>query len=321
MFAEHAPILLKRGITRGILTLLRERQWMTALGALLGVFILVQLLMLVLVGLEGMQSMLRSRTDLRLEIRAEATDTEVQNFYSAVNTLPFVQDSIYITKEQSYEQTRQNDPELIGFLEEFNIQNPFSDTIGITLTHLDDYDAFKTFVEREEWQHIVNPTFLSEITDQEEQVYALLAVTRAGRSLTIIILAVTAVALVFITTELIRRRAIGRSDEVLVERLVGATPLSIVLPFITEAVLLLAAAILMSSAVLLLLITALPMLIPALQAQGVLSALSAEATPLLRSMLPMMILLELLIAPIIATIGAWIGVHPQVKSPRIAFAL
>lgn len=314
-------VIIRRGMQRGALTLLRERQWKTALGALFGVFVLVQLLALVLTGLEGMQTMLRNRTDLRLEIHDSATEQQIQLFHTALQQLPYVADTVYITKEKAYEQTRSSDPELIAFLEEFNIQNPFADTIGITLRTLNDYEQFASFVEQERWQSVVNPTFLSQMTDQEEHVHALLGVTRAGRSLTILILIVTATALVFIVTELVRRRAMARSDEVLVERLVGATPLSIVVPFITEALVLILLAILCSAAVLVCLIAVLPMLVPGLQEGGVLSTLRTQVTPLLGTMLPALLLIEILIAPLIAIAGAWLGIRPQVKSPRISFAI
>ncbi|MBT4119679.1 MAG: hypothetical protein HOE29_02070 [Candidatus Peribacter sp.] len=304
-----------------MLTLLREKQWLTALGALFGVFVMVQLLVFVLTGLEGMQAMLRNRTDLQLEIHASATDSEVQLFYSALTRLPYVQDADFITKEKAYEQTRSTDPKLIGFLEQYRMQNPFGDTISVSLTTLNDYSSFAAFIERPEWKSVINPTYLSEITDQEQQVFSLLAITRAGRLLTIIILALTVVALVFITTELVRRRAIARSDEVLVERLAGAQPLSIALPFITEAAVLLLISIILSSAVMVIFIAILPLIIPAFQTQGALGPLQAEITPLLRTMLPMLILTEMAIAPLIAVCGAWLGIRPQVESPRISFAV
>ena len=312
--------IFTRGVSRGTLTLFREKQWVTALGALFGVFVLVQLLVLVLTGLEGMQSMLKNRTDLRLEIRETATDVEFQSFYSELSNLEYVRETVFITKEKAFEQTRATDPELIAFLEEFKIENPFSDTIGITLRSLDDYNQLSDFVGQERFAAIIDPTFLTKVTDQEKHVYALLNITRAGRMLTMIILGITAAALIFITTELVRRRAFARSDEVLVERLVGATPFSIVVPFITEAVILLTMSIILSALTLIVLIGLLPSIVPALTEGGILSSLTREVSPLLTTLLPVMIVAELIAAPVIATIGAWLGVRPQISAPRIHFA-
>lgn len=310
-----------RGVSRGVRTLTREKQWLTALGALFGVFLMVQLLVLVLTGLEGMQAMLRSRTNMQLEIHTSATDAQVQTFYSTLTRLSYVEDAVFITKEKAYAQTQSKDPKLFGFLEEYNMQNPFTDSMSISLVSLEDYAAFAAFIEKPEWKSVVNPTYLSKVTDQEQHVFALLSITQAGRSLTIIILLLTIVALIFITTELIRRRAIAKSDEVLVERLAGAQPFSIVLPFITEATILLLLSILLSFGATLILIVLLPVMIPSLQPNGILGPLQQEVAPLLGAMLPIIIILEIAIAPLIATCGAWLGIRPQIQSPRISFAI
>lgn len=313
--------LLHRGIARGVLTLLREKQWLTALGALFGVFVMVQLLVLVLTGLEGMQSMLIHRTNLQLEIEHSATDEKLQQLYSAINRLPFVESAVLITKEKAFESTRASDPKLIAFLEQYNMQNPFTDSMSVSLTSLEHYAAFAAFIKKPEWSAVINPMYLSEITDQEQRVFSMLAITRAGRSIAILILTLTVVALVFITTELIRRRAIARSDEVLVERLAGAEPLSIAVPFVTEAAILLLVSIALSTATIVIVIALLPLLMPALQSHGILGPLQKEITPLLGTMLPLMLLLEILIAPVIAGAGAWLGIRPQICSPRISFAI
>ncbi|MDP7069223.1 MAG: permease-like cell division protein FtsX, partial [Candidatus Peribacteraceae bacterium] len=257
-------------------------------------------------------------TDVQLEILGSATDREIQEFYSALQQLAFVHSTELITKEKTYERTRLSDPNLVSFLETYSIENPFKDTIGISLVALSDFDAFAKFVENPRWNAVVDPAFLSQISDQEEHVYSLLSITSAGRLLTIIILAITASALVFITTELVRRRALARSDEVLVERLVGATPLSITLPFITESAVLLWAAIVFSTATLLLLLSVLPAMAPALNANGVLGPLIVEMNPLLSTMFPILLCVEILISPAIACAGAWLGVRPQVRTPCIS---
>ncbi len=321
MLEQGTFVIIRRGIGRGLLTLWRERQWMSALGALFGVFLLVQLLLLVLTGLEGVQTVLKHRTDLRLEITQDASVQDIQVFLVELQNLAFVRDTVYITKEKAFEQTRKTDPDLIAFLEEFNMENPFTDSIGVTLSDLDHYESFSTFVEDERWRGVVDPSFLSTMSDQEKQVYALLNITNAVRSLTVTILVVTAAALVFIVTELIRRRAIARSDEVLVERLVGATPLSITLPFITEAVVLLFIAIILSTALMLLLASFLPIYIPALGQNGVLDPLRREVSPLMTTLLPTLLLLEIAVMPLIASIGAYLGVRPQIRSPRMNYAV
>jgi len=321
MFQASTSLVLSRGIARGIRTLKREHRWKSALGALFGIFLLLQILVVVLLGLEGLQSMLKSKTDLRIELEPTATTEDVQLFVSELQSLSYVADTKYITREQAYEQARLANPELVTFLEEFNFNNPFNDTISVTLASLDDYRSFASFTEETRWQNIINPAFLSSMTDQEKRVEELLRLTQAGRSLTAIILGITALSLIFITMELARSRALNRSDEVLVERLTGATPLAILTPFVTETILLFAIAFLLSIACIGGLLFSLPMLIPALQMDGVMNELLLSTTPLLFSLLPLLLGIELIAIPIIAILGVWLGIRPQVRSPRITFAV
>lgn len=314
------PILVKRGVVRGFQTVLRDRGWATAFGALFGVFLLVQLLLFILVGMEGIQSLLRTRTDLRLEIHEQAMDQDIRSFLAELESEPYVDDVVYVTREQAYENARNRDPELVSFLEEFGLSNPFPETIGVTLKNLEDYDSFRIFIEQSQWHTVVDPTFLTEVTDQEKHVYDLLKVAQAGRGLTATILLVTMLTLIFITTEMVRRRALARSDEVLVERLVGANMLSIILPFAAEAALLFWISIIASGFVLFAFLLLLPTLVPALGPLGALQALHTEVVPLLWKYLPLIVFLEIIFAPVLAGIGTWFGMRPQLKSHTLSIS-
>lgn len=311
-------ILLRRGLRRGALNLWRDRAWGAGLGALVGMFVLIQTLGVGLIVTEGIRDLLRSRTDLRLEVRPGATDQGIQEFYNAVQSHPVVEDVAFITKEQAYERARTEDPKLIAFLEEFGLANPFADTVGVTLRNLDTYGEFLMFVQQERWQAIVDPAFLSEATDQEQHVMELLTVTSAGRSIAVLVLLVTTAALLFSIIELTRSRALMRSEEVLVERLAGAHTLSILVPFATEALLLLLLAIAGSAVLMILALLIVPVLVPALGTDGVFEPLGNTLIPLLQTRLPLFLLIQVLLAPAISIGGAWLGIRPQVRSPRIA---
>ncbi|MDD5623319.1 MAG: permease-like cell division protein FtsX [Candidatus Peribacteraceae bacterium] len=314
------PILLKRGMRRGLLNLWREPGWGATSGSFLGIFIILQLLLLALLGVEGTQSLLRKQTDLRLEIRSEATRGETQQFFSVIQQLPEVEEAVFTTREQSYAGAQEQDPQLIAFLEKFHLGNPFNDTINITLRELDDYAAFSTFLEQSQWQRIVDPTFLSKTTNQEQRIHDLLSVTRSAKTLTYLLLILAGAVLLSITVELTRRNAISRAEEVLVERLVGAHTLSIFAPFAAEATALLWGSILVSTAAVAGLTVALPLLIPALRDGSALGELKQAVSPLLSTSLPLYFLMELLLAPLIAGLGSWLGMRSTVQSPRLSLA-
>jgi len=196
--------------------------------------------------------------------------------------------------------------------------NPFPDTVSVTLRSLDDYPVFRSFIEQPEWKNVMNPSFLSEVTDQEKQVYELLRFTHAGKALTAIILAVVGAILLFITTELVRRRVLGRSNEVLVEKLVGSSPLAMFVPFATEACILLLLAIVISMMVSIALIVVFPLLVPALKSDGALSALGTHIAPLIRTTLPAYFFLEIVCIPLMASVGTWLGMHHELQARTLS---
>jgi len=311
---QNLPLLWKRGIKRGLRTAQRGHRWMASLGALFGTLLILQLLIFGLAGAQTVQSLLQSRTDLRLEIRQNASDQQRQEFFGQLNQLSYIDETVYITKEQAYEYARTHDPDLIAFLEKYGMENPFSDTIGITLISLGDYDSLTEFLQQEKWKGVVDPTFLSEVTNQEAQVRALLRLTIAGRALAIMVLTITGCVLLLMIMELVRRRSLDRADEVFVEQLVGASPLSIFLPFAVEATLMLWIAIIASGFALVMLLLALPALLPTMQGTDILEAFGTALTSRARSFLPIAFTAEILLAPMIAALGAWFGIWPQIRS-------
>jgi cell division protein FtsX len=112
---------------------------------------------------------------------------------------------------------------------------------------------------------------------------------------------------------------LARREEVLVERLVGAGEWTVLLPFAVEGTLLLFAAFVLSVLCLLIVISFLPSLVPTLL-QGTLAELSATVAMLLWLWLPWALLAECLAIPFLAFAGAWLGMRPLLKSPKLALA-
>ena len=309
--------LWERSIRRGALSLVRERDWLTAFGALTGVFLLLQIMIFALLGTEGIQNILRTKTNLTLEIIEGAPDIEVQRFLNTLQQQPYVQQLTYITKEQAYAQMKQQDPELITFLEDFNLDNPFPETVAVTLRTLQSYEELSTFVRNDKWHSVVDPAFLSATTDQEEYIYDLLHITGVGQSLVFFFLILTIVILLFITTELVRERVLRRSEEVLVEHLSGAMPFSILLPFAIEASLILGIAILGSMLLMTLIFYAIPLLMPTVIQHPMLKEIHAQIYNVFILRSPMIIGLEIAAIPVIGWLGAWLGMLPKLNPRKL----
>ncbi len=315
-----ASLHLSRGIRRGWLLLRRGRGWWTTLGALTGVVLIIQLLWTIGLGAQGMHRLLESRLDLRLQVQATASDQEIQEFIIALKDQPGVREVLYITREQAYERERARSPDLIAFLEEFNIANPFPDTLAVTLKSLSEYDDFAAFVRQSAWATTVDPAFLSHATDQEKEVHQLLRLAGAATTVVAGFLVLAALVLLFVLMELIRRRALMRKEEILVERLVGAHSIFTLTPFITEATILLWAATALSMLLLGGFLFGLPILVPALASGGPFDVARQQVLPLLQTGLPVILVVEILAMPPLAAAGAYLGMRPQLSSGRLHFA-
>jgi cell division protein FtsX len=319
-FSPGMGLLMRRGIVRGFLTLQREREYVPTLLTLSGIAVVAQLLLLLWLTAQGFQSILQSRLDLRLQVREQATTQDVQEFLVAVRDVPYVRETTYITKEQAYEKEKATNPDLISFLEEFGVKNPFPDTIAVSLKELGDYDAFKNFLSADRWKKTVDPSFLSHTTAQEQEVRQMLTLARTGRILIAGFIVLTICVLLFVLIELVRRRSLLRDEEIFIERLVGAPILSVLIPFAVEAAVLLCIAFVLSTLIITALVTLLPLLVPAFLT-GPLAMLWDEASSLLLFQAPVLIVVEILLVPVLAFLGAYLGMRRQLKSRGLDLAI
>ena len=313
-------IVLRRSLRHAVLNLWREGEWRLSFGSLLGICTLFQFLLLGLLAAAAVRSLLWSHSDLKLEIRPESPRGEVQQFVSVLQQLPYIERAVFITREQALARIKMEDPSLTAFFEKFQADNPFPDTVGVTLKSLADYPTFSTFLADARWQAVVDPALLSGITRQEERGHELLRVANGGQNLAAILLLLSCAILLSTIVEFTRRTALSRSAEVHVQRLMGTDGTLLVLPFLWEATLLLWGSIIMSSLVLWIFLLVLPTLVPSFGSDGALASLIASAQPILTFALPIALVLELLCAPLLAAAGVWLGIRPSLKRTSLGNA-
>ncbi|MBI3618530.1 hypothetical protein HY213_00670 [Candidatus Peregrinibacteria bacterium] len=313
---SSTSLLWTRGIRRGVLSLRRDPAWGTMLAVLAGILFLAQLFLLLAISGQGVEQLLRSRTELHLGLRPGANDQQIHAFFSAIHGLPSVESALYVTGEQAYENERKRDPDLVAFLEQMKLQNPFPDTIAVTLRSLADYQTFSAFIRQAQWSGVVDPAFLTTMTDQESQILSLIGVTRSVEALVGIFLGVTVVIVLFVLVALVRERSLHRREEITLERLSGAQDLALMLPFVTESTLLLVLGLLLGTALLIAFVLILPLIIPALAPGGPFSPLRDTILSLLSQLAPFGISLEILLLPLLAFIGVRIALHRHLL-PRI----
>lgn len=307
-----------RSVQRGAVNFAREKGWFAALGALCGVLVLAQLLVLLIIAMQATKTVLESRVDLRLELLEQADNQDVQVFLSILGQQPFVASVSYITKEQAYAQMQAHDPTLIAFIEEFKLANPFPETVAIVLRSIEDYHALSEFLAAPQWGGIIDPTFLSETTNQEAYLYELLDLTAAGYTMAFVFLAVTGGIILFVTVELVRSRVMQRADEILIEHLSGAFPLAILIPFAVEAMLLLLLATTGSVLMMGILFWAIPGTLSSASVSGALGPLISECIAMLRRYGLVILLLEAAMIPVMGGLGAWLGILAKTNLRSLA---
>ncbi len=310
---DSIPLFLRRGVRRGAATIVREDGFGTALGALTGTLLLGQFLLLLVIGVQGGLSMLREQTDLRLQILDKATDSQIQHLYQTIRELPYVEDVLYITREQAYERQKQRDPNLVNFLVKFGIENPFPETMAIRLKRLGDYPEFSRLLLQPPFTGVVDPAFLSESTDQERQMYRIIAAVSSAEYALLFFIFLLLAVLLFTVIELIRRRVLLKREELFVQQLSGADRRTIFTPFCTEMVLLLGSSFLLSLLVMGVLIILFPLLVPAFAVSGIFGGWASATTAVLVTSLPWLLPLEALVIAALALVGTFLALHSLLK--------
>jgi len=308
-----ATVFFRRAAKRGIVSMFREEGFATAVGSLFGVVLLAQIIVLLAVGVQGGIVLLRERTDLRLQIRDTAQDAQIQDLYQNIRQLPYVEDAMYVTREQAYERQKQRDPTLVDFLQKFGIENPFPDTMGVRLRTLEDYPAFLQFLKQPVFAAVVDPSFLSTTTDQQKQVEQLTNVIGSTRIVLVFVVGLAVVVLLFVVIELLRRRVLAKRQELFVEQLVGAARMEILMPFMVEMACMLLIALVASIALTTVLVLLLPYFLPVLAGDGMFSQWSGATLRVLLQWAPWTVCIELILIAVLSAIGTLIALRGQMS--------
>lgn len=316
----HLNRLMKRGIGRGIRSAMREEGWGASVASLFGVLFLGQVLVLLVYGVHGGLTLLREQTDIRLEIVDGASQTQVQDLVQNIRTQEYVEDIVYITKQEAYERQKKREPQLIAFLQKFGIENPYPETLGVRLKSLDDYPTFLSFLQQPSFAKVVNPTFLSQTTDQERQIYRLLDIITSARLLLFCVVGLLLVVLLFTIIELVRRRAIMRSEELFVEQLVGASPGAMLIPFCGEVMTLMSLAFILSVGCTFACLFLLPLLLPSLSTGGLFAPWVMQVRGTLLVSLPWLLIGELAALTIISTAGTAAALWSRLQTTTLSIA-
>ncbi|NOS68237.1 MAG: hypothetical protein HOO67_07850 [Candidatus Peribacteraceae bacterium] len=290
-----------RPLRRGLLNVRRSRGTFFGVAALFGVVLIAQAFLALGLGTQ----VFAVRSEFSIPLLTRATDREVQQFFASARQLPGVSSVEYVPREKAMELERAAHPEVVTLLES-DALNPFNDTAIIMLTGLSAYDEFAAFVQHPYWNNTVDPAAFAAIAAQREEQLSALQQARWTGSVAFLLLGLASVALFLVVLELTCRSALGRQQDLFVERISGAEELSITLPFAVEAVVLLSIALLLSLVCAALAAYALPSSLPVL----------AEAKRLIAANTPALIVAEIIAVLLMGCVGAVLGIKRVHSSPH-----
>ena len=314
----ESSLIFRRSALRGIRHFLRGQGMGISFAGFLGAMLLLQLLLLVFVGTRGITTMLQAETDVRLEILNEAATADVQQLYGSIRALPYVEGARYITREQAFETTRTQDPALVSFLEQYNLRNPFSDAISVTLASAAAYDQFSEFLRQKQWNHVVDPAFLSAVTAEKTELQTMLRFSRVGQMFSAFFVLLMFGVVFFLGFSFVQKKAVQRRNELCVAHLSGAVLPSSVLPFAMELSMLLALTTVVSALLLSVILFGIPSVLPFLGLESAVLQI-AQLLSVITATVPAFFVLEMALLLALAVGSAWLAVQRQLK-PALLFS-
>jgi cell division transport system permease protein len=163
------------------------------------------------------------------DLEGNATNLDIRELQGRLEAMVEVRSVDYISKEEAlarYREAReaQGQPDLTPY-----VGNPLPASLEVKLRKPEDYRAVAAFLERED--------VVAKVQNIEDTTDRLVTVTNFLRTFGVLLLAVIGAIVLFIVINTIRLAVLGRSEEIEVMRLVGASDAFIRWPFVFEGAL------------------------------------------------------------------------------------
>lgn len=226
----------RRSVQRGWSFLMRARGWKLSACGVAASLLLLQLLLVTFAGLRLAESSAFERGAVHLEVESGTIDQRVQELYANLRSLPSVFDVTFMTSEQVLIEEQARDASLFGFLEQYGMENPFTDIFVVVPRNGRAYEELRRFVEQENDRGGIGVTALAEITAKERaaaDVIGAFQMIRMGVGLLILLVLVTSF---FLSTSVLAHLRFHRTTIIDAEVMMGAEPSVIAMPVVTAGI-------------------------------------------------------------------------------------
>ena len=213
-----------QGFWRNAAMSLAATATMTLMLLLLASFWIVQ------AGFLASLSYVEAKVGVVADLKDDIKDADLADLQGRLGAMPEVRSIEYVSKEEALkryrdERTAQGQPDLTPFLPD----NPLPASLEVKLRRPDDYKTIATLLGAE--------PIVAAVQNIEDTTERLTTLTNFLRTFGVVLLAVIGAIVLFIVINTIRLAVLGRSEEIEVMRLVGASDAFIRWPFVFEGAL------------------------------------------------------------------------------------
>ena len=213
-----------QGFWRNAAMSLAATATMTLMLLLLASFWIVQ------AGFLASLSYVEAKVGVVADLKEDVADADLTELQARLGGMPEVRSIEYVSKEEALrryreERTAQGQQDLTPFLPD----NPLPASLEVKLRRPDDYKTIATLLGAE--------PIVAAVQNIEDTTERLTTLTNFLRTFGVVLLAVIGSIVLFIVINTIRLAVLGRSEEIEVMRLVGASDAFIRWPFVFEGAL------------------------------------------------------------------------------------
>lgn len=307
--------LVRNGWRQAVASLKHGRGWSGTLAAFSVTLLLLQCLLLFAFSMRGLNAILLDRAGLHLEVLPSARDQEIQELYAVLKDHPSVQHVDYVPKEKAYEQEKLADPELVYFLEQYKLSNPFPDSFLVTLRGADDYAALLLTVQQEKYRTVLDPSSLTSVSDQEKDLQGVLQMTQAFQAFAFAFAVLAWLILCAMMAEYVGRALRARRDEFTLQNALGAAHVSLVSLLASEITALLILSFAVASVLTVAIVALAPIALASVSTNDIFLQLQTAIQPFLFTAIPATFLIELVLLPLCAWMIASVRVRRSLSRP------
>lgn len=220
--AQEQKNFLKRSITNGWQSVLRNKFLSLATILIIGLILFVFNLVLALgFASDSVITNVGKKLDIRVEMK-EVENYTIQTFIQTLKKHPQVKEVVLFTKEEALKQFQREHAEIVSFIIHYQLENPLPNFVRIVPDRLESNEDLIAFLKSPQFSTIIEQDELINDPEQEKRNEKILNISKAINRLSLWLVAIFALVGVLIIFNTINLNIHNHEKEIQIMKLVGA---------------------------------------------------------------------------------------------------